>query len=181
MRKTVSKWFWAWDFDKEEAWLNEMAAKGLALVAVCFCRYTFEEGTPGEYRVRLELLENLSSHPESQNYISFLEETGAEYLGYVNRWIYVRKKTALGTFDLYSDTPSRIRHLNRVLALLGVCGVLNIAIGAQNLSLHLAQLTRPVNLFMGCTNLGLGLLIAYGFFRILFKKRRLKKEQSLFE
>lgn len=26
MRRTVHKWFWVWDFDKEEKWLNIMAA-----------------------------------------------------------------------------------------------------------------------------------------------------------
>ena len=25
-RKTIRKWFWVWDFEKEEDWLNEMAA-----------------------------------------------------------------------------------------------------------------------------------------------------------
>ena len=34
MRKTIRKWFWTWDFEKEEKWLNEMAAQGLALVGV---------------------------------------------------------------------------------------------------------------------------------------------------
>ncbi len=29
--------FLVWDFDKEEKWLNEMAAKGLALTSVGFC------------------------------------------------------------------------------------------------------------------------------------------------
>ena len=24
-RKTLYKWLWAWDFEKEERWLNEMA------------------------------------------------------------------------------------------------------------------------------------------------------------
>ena len=43
MRKTIRKWFWVWDFDKEERWLNEMAAQGLALVDVGFARYAFEE------------------------------------------------------------------------------------------------------------------------------------------
>ena len=42
MRKTIRKWFWAWDFEKEEKWLNEMAAKGLALVGVGFCKYEFD-------------------------------------------------------------------------------------------------------------------------------------------
>ena len=34
MRTIIKKFFFVWDFDKEEKWLNEMAAKGLALVGV---------------------------------------------------------------------------------------------------------------------------------------------------
>ena len=32
MRQVVHKLFFIWDYEKEEAWLNEMAAKGLALI-----------------------------------------------------------------------------------------------------------------------------------------------------
>lgn len=32
MRQTIHKLFWVWEFDKEEKWLNEMAARGFALV-----------------------------------------------------------------------------------------------------------------------------------------------------
>ena len=38
MRKVIKKFFWAWEYEKEEKWLNEMAAKGLALVDYTFCR-----------------------------------------------------------------------------------------------------------------------------------------------
>ena len=34
MRQVIHKVFWAWESEKEQAWLNDMAAKGLALVAV---------------------------------------------------------------------------------------------------------------------------------------------------
>ena len=27
-RKTITKWFWVWQFEKEEEWLNEMSANG---------------------------------------------------------------------------------------------------------------------------------------------------------
>ena len=40
-KKTVSKWFWVWQFEDEEAWLNEMAANGWVLDSVGFCRYHF--------------------------------------------------------------------------------------------------------------------------------------------
>jgi len=26
--KVINKWFWVWDFDKEEQWLNTMAESG---------------------------------------------------------------------------------------------------------------------------------------------------------
>ena len=59
-----------------------MAAQGLCLSAVSFCRYEFEKCNPGEYNIRLELLENFANQPESVQYISFLEETGAEHIGF---------------------------------------------------------------------------------------------------
>ena len=79
MKKVVYKWFWDWDFEKEEQWLNDMADKGLILTSVGMPgKYTFEECTPCEYTIRTEKLKNRISHPESKKYIQFIEETGAE-------------------------------------------------------------------------------------------------------
>jgi hypothetical protein len=33
-RKKIWKWFWVWDFEKEERWLNQMAMEGWVLVDV---------------------------------------------------------------------------------------------------------------------------------------------------
>ncbi len=78
MRKKICKWFFAWNFDKEETWLNEMAATGLALVAVSGICYTFEQSEPGEYGIRIELLNDLPSHPESEQYIRLLGKRRGE-------------------------------------------------------------------------------------------------------
>ena len=94
MRTIIRKWFWAWDFDKEEAWLNEMASEGLALVSVGWCRYEFEPCEPGEYIVRLQLLEKKRRSPESEEYLAFLEETGAEHVGSWMDWVYLRRKAS---------------------------------------------------------------------------------------
>ena len=77
MIKKVWKQWWAWDFDKEEAWYNEMAAKGYNLSYIRPFQYYFQTGTPGEYIYRQELLDHSPSHPESESYIQFMEETGA--------------------------------------------------------------------------------------------------------
>lgn len=45
MSQVVRKFFM--DFEKEEAWLNEMSAKGWALVEHSWARYVFEESTKG--------------------------------------------------------------------------------------------------------------------------------------
>lgn len=115
MRKVMHRLFMAWQYEKEEAWLNEMAANGWNLVDTSLCRYTFEEGTPGEYQYRLELLEHGAKSPESAAYIRFMEETGAEHVAtWFNGWAYFRKKVADGPFEIYSDIDSKIKHLKRI-------------------------------------------------------------------
>ena len=66
--RTMRKWFWVWDFEKEEEWLNDMALNGWVLAGVDFCTYHFVRCEPGEYTVRLEM------HPADDAYIAFLEE-----------------------------------------------------------------------------------------------------------
>ena len=179
MRKTVRKWFWVWEFDREEQWLNEMAAKGLVLVSVGFCRYDFEECVPGEYQVRLELLENHLNHAESQQYIRFLEETGVEQVGNYFRWVYFRKKTADGPFDLYSDNASRIRHLKRIIALILPISLANIAIGISNVGNAVA--TGIWIAKVGYLNLVIGVLGCVGAWKLVKKRKRLEQEMQIFE
>ena len=58
MRKVIKKVFMAWEYEKEEKWLNEMASKGLALVDYSIFRYSFEPCEPGEYSFKIQLLEH---------------------------------------------------------------------------------------------------------------------------
>ncbi len=76
-RKTVTKWFWVWQFENEEKWLNETASNGWVLESVGFCRYTFVRCESGSYTVRTEM------HPYDDQYAKFMEETGEEYVGRV--------------------------------------------------------------------------------------------------
>ena len=165
-RQTIRKWFWDWEFEKEEDWLNGMAQKGWVLESVSFCNYHFIRCEPGEYTVRLEM------HPDDQDYIAFMQETGAEYIGRMMAWIYFRKKTADGSFDLFSDIDSRISHLNRIGRMLTmICGA-NLAIGLFN-SFSPAR--------VGWVNLLCATLLTYCLGRIHGKKEALEKERLLHE
>ena len=179
MRKVIRKVFFVWQFDKEEKWLNEMAAKGLALVGVGYCRYEFEECDPGEYGLKIELLDNPPKHPESEQYIKFIESTGAEQVGSYMRWVYFRKKTADGPFDLFSDNSSRIKHLNRVLAFIATIGGINLFSGVYNIVLYLIH-HMSISL-LGCINIAIAIWTAFGYYRIWKQKKLLQKEQQLFE
>ncbi len=179
MRQTIHKLFWAWEFDKEEKWLNEMAAKGLCLVSVGFCKYEFEDCEPGEYRICMQLLDKMSHHPESQKYIEFLETTGAEHIGSYIRWVFLRKKAADGEFELFSDNSSRIKHLSGVIRFIALITAANWVIGINHVLLAVNR-SNSVN-YLGVINLAIGILGTYGYIKLLRKHKRMKQEGQLFE
>lgn len=165
-RKTVYKWIWVWEFEKEEQWLNEMAMSGWVLCDVGFCRYTFEKCQPGEYTVRMEM------HGYDSEYIAFMGETGAEYIGRMVKWIYFRKKTQDGKFDIFSDIDSKVAHLDKIGKMLTIVGYLNILVGIVN-----SFNPMPV----GFINLLCATVLMYALGRIHGKKEALKKEKQLYE
>ena len=111
-------------------------------------------------------------HPYDEAYLSFMEETGAEYVGRMIMWIYFRKKTKDGAFDLFSDIDSRIRHLDKIGKMLAI-------IGAANLVIDIANIFSPARL--GWINLLVATLLMYALGRIHGKKEALEKERLLHE
>lgn len=164
-RKTIHKVYLAWDFKKEELWLNEMAAEGWALEHAAFCSYTFVRCEPGEYVIRMEM-------NADRDYRSFVEETGAEYVGGCVNWIYFRRKAELGSFDLFSDIDSRIAHLARIGKSLWLICLANLIIGVVNI---LDGQTFSI------VNLLCSVLLAYGLGRIHGIKASLEEERALHE
>jgi len=112
MSKSVWKAFY--DYQKEENWLNEMSAKGLALTNYTWMHYTFEDSTPGEYIYRIELLDKDVKQKDSIDYLDFLKQSGVDFVASYMRWVYLRKKAADGPFEVYTDIDSRLAYLKRV-------------------------------------------------------------------
>lgn len=182
MKSVVRKLFV--NFEKEEKWLNNMASKGLNLIDYSFGRYLFEEGTPGEYIYRIELLKELPSHPESKAYISFMEEAGAECISTYIRWVYFRKKAIEGSFDLFSDYDSRIKHYIRVVSLVGIVGVVNFFSALYNLVLGLMLGIEQgiyFNSYISIINWLIVIIFTPLLISYIRKIRWMKKEKQLYE
>ena len=166
-RKMIRKWIWAWEFEEEELWLNQMAAAGWVLDKVGFCRFEFIRSEPDEYTVRLEM------RNKDDAYVAFMEETGAEYIGRMAKWIYFRKKAADGAFDIFSDADSRMAHLEKIILLIKGGTIANLVVGVANS-------INPM-LHIGWLNLLCATLLAYGWGRLKGKQEALKKERMLQE
>lgn len=165
-RKTVHKWFWVWEFEKEEAWLNAMAMDGWVLDGIGFATYHFVRCQPGEYIIRLQMTDN------DTGYQAFLEEIGAEYVGRITKWGYFRRKAELGEFELFSDIDSKTDHLKKIGTMLKLLMIANLCIGIAN-SLNISS--------FGIINLLCAALLAYGLGRIDGKLENLNAERLLHE
>ena len=118
MEKKEIKKLWRFytvaDYEKEEAFLNEMARAGWNLSAVGFCRYIFRRGIPGEYIYKLDMVERTESDEVKESYFNFLTDCGIRVVGEFKEWIYLQKRAADGPFDTKNDTYAKLRQLNKV-------------------------------------------------------------------
>lgn len=187
MKHIVRKAYW--DFEKEEKWLNEMSAKGMALTDYSWCRYVFTEAPNNEYIYRIELLQHFPSHAESIAYIKFLEESGVECVATYTRWIFLRKKSSDGPFDIYSDIDSKISHYKRIHLFWStfmwielIIGLINLIVGVVNLNIDNKLGNFSVgNIIEGCLLTLLGLLFLKLGLPIKKKIKRLQQEKIIRE
>ena len=185
MRKVIHKLFWIWNFDKEEKWLNEMAEKGLALTSVGFCRYEFEDCTPGEYKICMEFYDNKLNKAGKEKYIELLKETGVEPIRISPKWGYYRKRATQDNFELFSNNTSRIKYLTKIIRYTAFILVGELIIGC-NILLANSDEVIPNNMYLPFYLISAGILLftalgAIGLIRLFQKRKKLKSEQQIFE
>ena len=95
-------------------------------------------------------------------------------VGHYMRWVYFRKKSADGPFDLFSDFESRIRHLKRIIALV-------LPITLLNLFCFFNGLRHTTLDWLPYLNLAAFLIGAFAIWRLWRRKRRYEKEREISE
>ena len=110
-------WFWAWDDEKEEAYLRNMALDGWHFQSVTFPGYyTFEEGDPRNDFYRLDFLSN---YKDKDNYLQLFEDAGWSHVGEYGSWQYFRKTALEGkTLEIFTDNESKIKKYSRIMVFL---------------------------------------------------------------
>ena len=157
---------------KEEKWLNDMSANGWHLTKFqpLLATYTFEQDSSKSYTYRLDLIAGLPT-----DYVAFIEESGADIIHQNGFWTYFRKESTAGEFVLYSDAPSKIAMLQRMLLVYMFVMIFNIMITAYNLNVNegaiLMQIIAVINTIAAVT---LVPFIIHTIRRILRLKRQIQ-------
>jgi len=177
--RTVFHLFWAWQDEKEERWLREMARKGWHLRRAGVIRYTFERGDPAEVVYRVDY-QNLRSRDRAE-YLGIFRAAGWEHVGEVSSWHFFRTEADAGADpQIFSDAESRVAMHKRVLAVLIVfLPILNIGVMNLMRGPHPGRPDWLENVFVVGTVLYvlIMLLWAYAIVRIAVRIRQLQRAQ----
>ncbi|MDR1330280.1 MAG: DUF2812 domain-containing protein [Oscillospiraceae bacterium] len=193
------RFFWGWDFEREEKWLNEMSAKGSGLVDVRNAKgirgflktqYTFEDCAPGEWIIRKQFLEKPRDRVVTNDYIHLVRESGAEIFG--ANWrnlLYARKKADAGPFELIGNIDSRIWHLRKIRKpslIIVIILAIDISLSIAKNIIEFLKGEFPGSLFSITSFLYgvsafMGALLLYGVIRTSMMIHKLKKERAIRE
>jgi hypothetical protein len=144
-RKRIFKVFFAWQEEKEAAWLEEMAEKGWLMEKYHMIFYTFVQGQPEKYIYKFDYRD---TNRDTTEYLEIFQDSGWEYVDRYLNWYYFRKKddgTQLS--DIYTDSRSEVQKykaLFRTFLILGIVNLfnlINITFNTSNTLSHQGELT----------------------------------------
>lgn len=163
------KWFWAWNDDKEEAWLQQMSLQGWHLHSFGLPGfYTFEAGGSRNYYYRLDF--QMTSKNETAAYLQLFTDAGWEYVGSMSSWNYFRKEARPGEApEIFTDNASKVQKYRRLVGILLPFLPIYIV-----LMINLSDAEGSIYNFFEPVAAIIMLLYAYALLRLLLRIRQLK-------
>lgn len=114
----------SFDKDKIIRWLNQLSEKGYAMTSFFAGFFSFETCEPGKYIYQIDFSEKFFRI--TQNYREFMEEQDVEILQCWGPWIYLRKETAKGDFQMFTDIDSQIVHYTKRLIMFKIVTIIEL-------------------------------------------------------
>ena len=100
------------DKDKETKWLNDMADQGWAMNGFFAGFYRFEPCEKGKYTYQIDFGNEFFS--VSDDYREFMSDSDIEIIQSWGFWVFLRKLSSEGEFQLYTDVDSQIEHYKKI-------------------------------------------------------------------
>jgi len=165
------RWFWAWQDDKEEHWLEEMSAQGWHLTEIALpIQYTFTAGEPRRYAYRLDYI--TVKRAERASYYQLFRDAGWEHLGEMSNWQYWRKEiTSEETPEIFTDADSKVQKYRRLLGILIVLFPVYITIFLTQTSDRYGDFGMVIHLLY----LAIMVLYAYGILKLIHRISQLRR------
>ncbi|GGH78295.1 hypothetical protein JOD43_000942 [Pullulanibacillus pueri] len=115
-KKRCFKIFWAWQDEKEEHWLSQMAKSGWYYEQWHFpFIYSFSKGRPHGYIYKSDYRPKLSRE-DREEYLAIFKDAGWDYVMDQLGWYYFRADgEARHTTELFSDTDSKVQKYKQLL------------------------------------------------------------------
>lgn len=175
-KKVSYKTFMAWEYDKEEAYLNRLSKEGWQVEAGGCFHTKLAKDDSVVYRYRLDFNPDaMKNREEKQRYIETFADDGWEFINETyNGWIYLRKEEKPGMteedFFIYSDRESLMELVKRFMRMIYGLFVLIVIAFAGNLAAAVGGKSLP--------NLIFAVIMAFLFFGMLRGLFQLKEKQE---
>ena len=170
---TKHKWFWAWNDDREEAWLGRMAQEGWHLSSLGMPgEYTFVAGEPREDIYRLDYFINRKDY---EYYLQLFRDAGWEHIGEMGGWQYFKTlKKGSRVPEIYTDNASKQQKYARLILFLIIFLPIFIMLATRPVPAgsHFYDLYSIVKMFFAL----ILILYAYAIVRIGIRILHLRKK-----
>jgi len=116
-RKHVWKVFFAWQEEKEAAWLSAMSASGWHLNSVGLFNYSFVLGVPEDFIYQFDFI--ILKKADESEYLQMYADAGWERIDRIGSWYYFRKPvSAGGSLEIYTGKEGLKNKYKRLLLFL---------------------------------------------------------------
>lgn len=172
--KSVTKWWWPWDLEGMEKWLEEMEAKGWFLLRVnsIASRFHFQESIPRRVRYCVDYQFKIKFGSE---YMKLFEDAGWELVYLASGWYIWRKEYEGERPEIYTDVDSLMRRNRRLIAIFAFIG-LGQLIALTGSSRSDADVSLLITVAAG-VNMVVGLLMIYTVVRLWAYNNQLKVQK----
>jgi hypothetical protein len=166
---TVYKIFFAWEDEREERWLEDMARQGWHLLRGNIAFFTFVKGEPAEVCYRLDYRGASGADPE---YFALFRDAGWEQVETkCFGWYCFRSPAAKHAPDIYTDVSSRVQKYQRLV------WVLAVVLGA-NLFAFVMMASNEHLRWMSLMNVAAVAILIYALWRVRELILRLKRRTA---